>query len=179
MSDTPKHQEWLPLEEAAKTMNRNVSRIRSQIRNCRIQRDRHFRLVGDHEFEINVSEYLRWLEEEKEARKLPLVDRVIRDMKKDEERIAQALDEIAKKRASTPASTLASTPKSKPKLVPISVWAEQTFGEFAPSTRTILRWAKGGYIHPSPKKIGRGYFVSPDAEYLTVSDLRVRRMVRL
>ncbi|KUY70835.1 excisionase [Burkholderia sp. RF4-BP95] len=165
---------WIPLEEAAKIMNRSLPRIRSQMRNGRLQRDRHFRRVGDGEFELNVPEYLRWLDEEKEARKLPLVERVVRQIERDEKQIKEALDNIAKK-SSPPQLTPKS--KSKPKLIPLSVWAEETFGEYAPPLRTIRNWVKNGMIHPTPKKIGSKYYVSPDAEYMTASDLRVRRMV--
>ncbi|WP_157654006.1 excisionase [Burkholderia ubonensis] len=172
----PKHDDvrWIPLEEAAKMMNCSLSRIRSQMRNGRLQRDRHFRRVGDGEFELNVPEYLRWLDDQKEERKIPLVDRVVRQIDRDEKQIKKALDDIAKK-PSDPVP--APTSKSKPKLIPLNVWAEQTFGEYAPSQRSIRRWIKNGLIHPSPKKIGSRYYVSPDAEYMTASDLRIRRMV--
>ncbi|MFM0501859.1 hypothetical protein [Paraburkholderia caffeinilytica] len=38
---------WLPLEEAAAVMNRNLRIIKSQMRNGRIQRGHHFRRIGD------------------------------------------------------------------------------------------------------------------------------------
>ncbi|WP_322040075.1 excisionase [Burkholderia diffusa] len=170
----PSEEQWVPLEEAATLMKRNVSRIKSQMRNGRLQRGVQFRLVGDGEFELNIPAYLRWLQDEKEERKRPLVERVVRQMDRDEKQIKEALDNIAKK-SSPPQLTPLS--KSGPKLIPLRVWAEQTFGEYAPAQRTILRWVKSGLIHPQPKKMGAVYYVSPNAEYLTPSDLRVRRMV--
>ncbi|MDF3116323.1 hypothetical protein KPA94_23105 [Burkholderia semiarida] len=170
----PSEEQWVPLEEAATLLKRNVARIISQMRNGRIQRDHHFRRIGEGEFELNIPAYLRWLEEEREERKRPLAERVVRQMKRDERQIKEALDNIAKK-PSPPQS--APTSKSKPKLIPLSVWVEQTFGEYAPAKNTVLRWVKNGLIHPAPKKLGRSYYVSPDAEYMTASDLRVRRMV--
>lgn len=170
----PSEEQWVPLEEAATLMKRNVSRIKSQMRNGRLQRGVQFRLVGDGAFELNIPAYLRWLQYEKEERKRPLVERVVRKMERDEKQIKEALDNIAKQ-SSPPLSTTPS--KSRPKLIPLSVWAEQTFGEYAPSQRSIRRWIKNGLIHPSPKKIGSRYYVSPDAEYMTASDLRIRRMV--
>ncbi|WP_208450186.1 excisionase [Burkholderia cepacia] len=169
----PSEELWVPLEEAATLMKRNVSRIKSQMRNGRLQRGVQFRLVRDGEFELNIPAYLRWLQDEKEERKRPLVDRVVRKIERDEKQIKEALDNIAKK-SSPPSSP---TSKSKPKLIPLSVWVDQTFGEYPPAKNTVLRWVKNGLIHPAPKKLGRGYYVSPDAEYMTASDLQVRRMV--
>ncbi|KVR46376.1 hypothetical protein WM11_31450 [Burkholderia ubonensis] len=172
MPDTRKHQEWLPLEEAAKTMNRNVSRIKSQMRNGRIQRGRHFRLVGDGEFELNVPEYLRWLEDEKETRKLPLIDRVIRGIEEGDKRILKALGT-----APRPPLSATSATDFKPKLIPLHVWAEQMFGDYAPHRHTLRNWIKNGKIHPVPIKVGRSYFVSPDAEYFDAVADEIRRIV--
>jgi len=101
---------------------------------------------------------------------------MVRQIARDEAQIRKALDDIAQK--PSPASQPAApATKSKPKLIPLSVWVDQTFGEYPPAKNTVLRWVKNGLIHPAPKKLGRSYYVSPDAEYMTASDLKVRRMV--
>lgn len=163
---------WLPLEEAATVMKRSLTRIKSYMRNGRIQRDRHFRRVGEGQFELNVTEYLAWLAEEKEARNLPLLVRVTRSLEDREKRAAGAVTEA---RAKTPPLSSATT-KPRPKLIPIAVWAEEMFGEYAPARNTLLNWVKNGLIVPMPTKVGRGYFCSPDAEYFDPVVQKVRRM---
>lgn len=71
-----------------------------------------------------------------------------------------------------------STPSSKkrPKLIPVSVWAEETFGVYAPCANTIRAWVRNGLIYPMPTKVGRGYFCSPDAGYFDPVVQKVRRM---
>jgi len=54
----------------------------------------------------------------------------------------------------------------QPKLVPIRAWAAKTFGDYAPHPNTITKWIANGHIVPAPQKIGRGYFVTPDAKYV-------------
>ncbi|RQR94542.1 hypothetical protein DIE04_18990 [Burkholderia sp. Bp8994] len=163
---------WMPLKDAASIMNRSLSRIRSQMLNGRLQRGRHFRRIGDGEFELNVTEYLRWLEEEKETRKLPLFERVARDIENGRGRVQAALDSAPKTRPPTSAAT-----KHKPKLIPLQVWAEQTFGEYAPHRNTLLSWVKNGKICPFPKKVGRRYFVTPEAEYIDPVAQKIQRMI--
>ena len=51
--------------------------------------------------------------------------------------------------------------------VPLTVWAEQVFGEHAPHYNTLLRWAHEGRIQPQAKKIGRKWWVVPSAEYVS------------
>ncbi|MET3216062.1 UNVERIFIED_ORG: hypothetical protein ABIC48_003831 [Burkholderia territorii] len=168
--------QWVPLEEAATLVKRKASTLISQMRRRRLERDRHYRYIGDGKLELNVLEYLRWLDYEKAERKRPLVERMVRQIARDEAQIRKALDDIAQK--PSPASQPAApATKSKPKLIPLSVWVDQTFGEYPPAKNTVLRWVKNGLIHPAPKKLGRSYYVSPDAEYMTASDLKVRRMV--
>ncbi|PFH29078.1 excisionase [Burkholderia sp. JKS000303] len=62
-------------------------------------------------------------------------------------------------------------------LIPIATWAERVFGEHAPHRNTLLNWIHAGRIHPSPRKIGRGYFCQPEAEYVEPGRERVRRLV--
>jgi predicted site-specific integrase-resolvase len=49
--------------------------------------------------------------------------------------------------------------------VPLEAWARQRWGEAAPSIFTLRAWARSGKIIPMPQKVGRTYFVKPDAEY--------------
>lgn len=53
-----------------------------------------------------------------------------------------------------------------PKLVPLRDWAISMFGEDnLPHVHTLRNWVNNGKISPRPQKIGRGYFVSPNAVY--------------
>ena len=53
----------------------------------------------------------------------------------------------------------------QPRYVPLRVWAQLLLGDHAPHDNTLLRWVHDGRIQPQPKKIGRKWFVRPDAEY--------------
>ncbi|MDN7592369.1 excisionase [Burkholderia seminalis] len=164
--------QWVPLEEAAPLVKRKTSTIISQMRNGRIQRDSHFPYVGDGKLELNVVEYLRWIDEEKEARKLPLYERVIRAIDSGQRKVQEALKNAP---VSKPLATQAM--KGQPKLIPISVWAEQTFGEYAPHRNTLRSWVRNGKIRPVPVKVGRSYFVKPDAEYIDPVADKIQRMI--
>lgn len=61
--------------------------------------------------------------------------------------------------------------------IPLETWASAKFGEHAPSIGTLRRWARDGKIYPVPRKVGRGYMVTPGADYVTsYSDIaRVQR----
>lgn len=63
-----------------------------------------------------------------------------------------------------------------PRLIPITTWAELTFGEYAPHKNTLLNWIRDAKILPRPVKVGNRYFCSPDAEYFDPAMARVRRM---
>lgn len=52
-----------------------------------------------------------------------------------------------------------------PRYVPLKVWAVQVFGEHQPHPNTLLRWVHEGRIQPPAKKIGRHYYVRPEADY--------------
>ncbi|WP_088505081.1 excisionase [Burkholderia ubonensis] len=67
--------------------------------------------------------------------------------------------------------------KPQPKLIPLNVWADQTFGEYAPHRHTLRNWVQAGKIHPVPIKVGRSYFVSPDAEYIDPVAQKIQRMI--
>ncbi|WP_433693262.1 excisionase [Paraburkholderia phenoliruptrix] len=65
----------------------------------------------------------------------------------------------------------------RPKLVPLSVWAEETFGEHAPHRHTLRNWVIAGKISPIPVKVGRTYFCSPDAQYVDPVAAQIKRMI--
>ncbi|QKJ67454.1 excisionase [Deefgea piscis] len=44
-------------------------------------------------------------------------------------------------------------------------WARAEFGDDAPTINTLTRWAREGWITPLPTKIGRTWFVIPQAQY--------------
>lgn len=52
-----------------------------------------------------------------------------------------------------------------PRLVPLAEWAKIVFGDHAPHPNTLHRWTHEGRIYPQPKKVGKNWFVSPQAEY--------------
>jgi hypothetical protein len=167
---------WLPLEDAAAEMNRSLRIIKSQMRNGRIQRGLHFRKIGEEQLELNVAAYLDWLKEQKERRKLPLIERVRLGIEEGNQRLIDAATEAGTMVAPpVPAPTEAA--KRRPKLIPIAVWAEETFGEYAPPVRTIRSWIRAGKIYPSPVKIGRSYYVKPDAEYVDPLVHKFRRSI--
>lgn len=53
----------------------------------------------------------------------------------------------------------------KKTLVPIMHWAKSLFPTRTPHRNTLRRWANEGRIHPLPEKVGKNWFVEPQAEY--------------
>lgn len=51
------------------------------------------------------------------------------------------------------------------KRITLPAWAAKNW-EPPPSQRTLERWARNGNIAPAPQKIGRSYYVLPDARYV-------------
>lgn len=49
--------------------------------------------------------------------------------------------------------------------VSLTKWAQDTYGEEAPSYQTLVRWTRAGKIKPAPQKHGRTFFVHPNAVY--------------
>jgi len=92
----------------------------------------------------------------------PLVERIQRDYE------ARQLAQAKRAGGRAPAKPEVSTPKRErlPKYVPLTVWAELMFGEHAPHRNTLMRWVNDGRIYPLPKKIGRTWFCTPDADYI-------------
>lgn len=52
-----------------------------------------------------------------------------------------------------------------PKRITLSQWLADTF-EQPPTMDTARKWCRDGRIRPRPVKIGRSYFLQPDAEYV-------------
>jgi len=66
-------------------------------------------------------------------------------------------------------------------LIPLSVWADQTYGKFAPKVSTLRAWARSNKIQPAPQKHGRTYYVEPTARYCDGKESNtgnVRKVVR-
>lgn len=57
---------------------------------------------------------------------------------------------------------------SDARLVRIEQWAASRF-ERAPTAATLRRWCRIGCISPAPRKIGRAWFVAPDAQWSPVT----------
>lgn len=108
--------DWVPLDEAAKLTGRSLQRIKSHMRNGRLQRGVHFRRT-DAGLELNIYQYRLWLDEQNERRRLPLVERVIAGIEDEEKRIAAAIDS-ARPLPHATVQSAALRPK-KPKLIPL------------------------------------------------------------
>lgn len=53
----------------------------------------------------------------------------------------------------------------QPRLVKLKEWAQMVFGDHIPHEQTLRNWVRDGYIQPPPEKIGKFYYVKPDAKY--------------
>lgn len=53
----------------------------------------------------------------------------------------------------------------QPKWITLKEWAESMFGEKQPHNNTLLNWVHEGRITPEPKKMGKSWFVRPNAEH--------------
>lgn len=52
------------------------------------------------------------------------------------------------------------------RLITLYEWAEAVFGEKQPHRQTLWKWIADGRIRPIPKKVGRAYYCTPNAEYI-------------
>jgi hypothetical protein len=178
MSKVQTETTWLPLEEAAEKMKRDVGRIRTQIGNERLVRGQHYRMQKMGVLELNVAAYLEWLDIEKNRRKLTLVER-LNLISADKAAGRHGSERTAPLRgmSNPPARTVTLPKTGGPKLIPVWLWAEQTFGEFAPAKNTLRAWCRNGKILPVPRKVGREFFCSPDARYVDPYAERLERSV--
>jgi hypothetical protein len=147
--------------------SRSLTRIRAQIRNGRLIRGEHFRRADAGGIELNVDAYRAWLREEQRRRRLPLLDRIRLDESDTRSKQNTSHKNIPGASVPSPVSAHATTERGnrQPKLVPLEVWAEQIFGEYAPHRNTLYNWRRFGWIVPSPIRIGHRYFVEPTAVY--------------
>lgn len=52
------------------------------------------------------------------------------------------------------------------KKIPLADWAEMHYDP-PPSAWTLRQWVRAGQIVPAPEKVGKGYYVAPDAQRIT------------
>jgi hypothetical protein len=52
------------------------------------------------------------------------------------------------------------------KRITLPAWAKKQSWDPPPSPRTLQRWTRNGNIIPFPEKIGRAYYVLPNARYV-------------
>jgi|GEM_PF-1241411 len=169
---------WMPFEAAAAKLKRSVARIRAQAKDGKLQRGVHFRRAESGGLELHVEAYLAWLAETSPPkRQKSLIERINESHAGTRPTTSAAeLASINELRAK-PAESRETPERRKPKLVPVSVWAEMMFGEYAPGRKTLLNWAHNGKILPVPVKMGRQYFCSPEARYIDPRAERISRMV--
>lgn len=53
------------------------------------------------------------------------------------------------------------------KKIPLCQWGEARYDP-PPSAWTLRRWVREGQIYPPPEKVGKGYYVHPDARRISV-----------
>lgn len=173
------HGAWMPLETAADRLKRSARNIRSQAKNGRLERGVHFRRAEAGGLEVNVEAYLAWLAETSPPKQQKsLIERINEDTA-NVRRTARPGDGNASKvqLQAIPPSESETPARRMPKLVPIAVWAEMVFGEYAPHRNTLRSWVQNGKILPLPVKVGRRFFCSPDARYFDPVVERINRIV--
>lgn len=52
------------------------------------------------------------------------------------------------------------------KKIPLADWAARHYDP-PPSAWTLRQWVRAGQIVPAPEKVGKGYYVAPDAQRVT------------
>ena len=51
------------------------------------------------------------------------------------------------------------------KKIPLKTWAAERFDP-PPNIKTVQRWARDCWIYPVPEKVGKSYWVEPDAIFI-------------
>ena len=148
--------DWLALPEAAEDLRQTEASLQEHIARGSFRDGVHLRRTMDGSVELNVRASLDWLVANYEPTPgVPrLVDRVCVRHGKSGINLPDPVDRAA-------------SVVSGPRLIPVYAWAEMMFGEYAPSRRTLARWCREARIMPTPSKIGREYFCSPGAAYLS------------
>jgi hypothetical protein len=49
--------------------------------------------------------------------------------------------------------------------ITLQAWAAARFDP-VPNVKTLQRWARDGWIYPSPERIGKPYYVDPNAVFI-------------
>lgn len=65
-----------------------------------------------------------------------------------------------------------------PRKITLTAWAAQEFDP-PPAERTLRLWVKEGRILPAPIKVGRTYYVVPDAKHIAEASAPRRLIHRL
>ena len=52
-----------------------------------------------------------------------------------------------------------------PKLIKLDTWAREQYGDDAPSSATLRRWANSGRLFPAPELHGKCWYVRPETRY--------------
>ncbi len=53
-----------------------------------------------------------------------------------------------------------------PRFITLPEWAALTYSK-VPHQNTLLKWVHEGRIQPRPQKVGRSWWVRPNAEYVS------------
>lgn len=64
------------------------------------------------------------------------------------------------------------------KLLTLEEWRDAHYAEYKPTVQTLQRWARGGFIYPTPEKHGRQYVVKADAIYINPSDVKTGKKIK-
>lgn len=51
------------------------------------------------------------------------------------------------------------------KKITLQAWAAARFDP-VPNVKTLQRWARDGWIYPSPERVGKPYYVDPGAVFI-------------
>lgn len=160
---------WVSVEHAAVLTQRSVRGFHALIRYKRIVEHEHYGFDADGNLVINVEAYQEWASQNTSRGRTKRV--MYKDPTKGGRHTAGAMKaEASNGDFNPPVKELV------PKLVPLEVWAEQLFGEYAPHRNTLLNWRRNGRILPVPIKCGSRYFVEPTAVYADNDGEMARRL---
>ncbi|HHQ6627291.1 TPA: excisionase [Serratia fonticola] len=63
------------------------------------------------------------------------------------------------------------------KFLTLEEWSHKVYSSDFPTKQTLQRWARGGYIYPTPEKHGRVYRVREDAIYINPKNYRLSKQI--
>jgi len=170
---------WMPVEAAADRLKRSAERICSQAKNGRLRRGVHYRRGESGALELHVEAYLAWLKETSPPKqRKPLIERIDEDLASVRHNTSISDSAAGKHRPETQSVQREPPGRRMPKLIPVAVWAEMVFGDYAPHPNTLRSWVRNGKILPVPVKVGHRYFCSPEARYIDPRAERISRMIK-